>query len=193
MANRRSPKAARAPIRNLDMPLVLVVILLSLIGAVAIFSATRTRLEALGRDPHHFVKRQLAFLGLALLVFLITVLFDYRQLRGLAPLLYLGGVVLLLLVLSPVGRAAAGAQRWINLGPVQVQPSEIMKVILIAALAALYAEERTGGLSWKLAVAGLAVALPAWLVSLQPDLGTVMVLAAIAFSVLIVTKTKVRW
>ncbi|MGH2704548.1 MAG: rod shape-determining protein RodA [Actinomycetota bacterium] len=183
----------KAPIRHLDLSLLLVVSALSLVGAVAIYSATRTGLTSLNRDPHFFLKRQLAFLALALIAFLVMLLFDYRQLRGLAPLIYAAGLGMLILVLSPAGHTTAGAQRWINLGPLQMQPSEMTKIVLIVALAALCASERvpTGGARMVLALA--LTALPAALVHLQPDLGTVLLMGAIVLTVLLVAGIRGRW
>lgn len=185
--------SAKSPIRHLDLSLIFVSFALSTFGAVAVYSATRPGLRALGLDGHFFLKRQLVFLALATAAFLVTLLFDYRQLRALSPLLYGAAILLLLAVLSPLGRTVSGAQRWIDFGFLQFQPSEFMKVVLIVALAAMCAEERSGGGSARVLQALGAAMLPALLVYLQPDVGTLMVLAAILMAVLLVSGTRARW
>lgn len=118
-----------------------------------------------------------AVVGLALLLFLTN--FDYRLLRPLATPLFLVALGGLLIVLV-LGHAAYGAQRWINLGIIQLQPSEPAKLALIVMLAKHFSDheqeiERVGVVLRSL----LMVAIPAVLVLTQPDLGTSAVFAAI--------------
>ncbi len=183
---------SRHQLRLLDLPLMGAVLALALFGCVAISSSTSPKLQTLDLDPHLFLKRQLAYLGVATLVFGATLLFDYRQLRGLGPVVYLGGVVLLIAVLTPLGHHVSGAQRWIDLGFFQMQPSELMKVALVVALAGLFAERVAGPGLGRVGLAVGATAAPGALVYLQPDLGTVMVLFAITFSVLLVAGARAR-
>ena len=189
-ANRTS---AKAPIRHLDLTLLFAVMAIGAFGAVFIKSASRHRLAALGFDENLLLKRHLIFLSIGVVIFIGMMLFDYRQLRALAPVTYGVGVILLLAVLSPLGERVAGAQRWINLGPLQFQPSEIMKAFLLVALAAWYADERTDPGVMKLAGAAGMTFFPAFLVYVQPDLGTVMVMLAVLFGVLLISGTRVRW
>lgn len=184
--------SAKAPIRHVDLSLLFVSLTLTGFGALAIYSATRRRQVVLEDDPHFFLKRQLIFLALASIAFLVTVLFDYRQLRGFAPILYGAGILMLLMVLTPLGHSTAGAQRWLNLYVLQVQPSELMKIILIVALASLYADERKDSES-KLPVALLMTAVPTLLIYFQPDLGTLMVLGAVLIVTVMVSGTRARW
>ena len=185
--------SAKNPLRQLDFALLAGTIALVVIGCVAIYSATRQGQIAFGRDPNYYLKRQLAFIGLAVVAFGISLIFDYRRLRNWAPVIYAGCVGMLVLVLTPIGSKAAGAQRWITVGILQVQPSEIMKLVLVVALAAIWAErgDDTGLPKLLLAVALLAV--PAGLVYLQPDLGTVLVLLFVAFAIMLVSGAKLRW
>jgi rod shape determining protein RodA len=185
--------SAKAPIRHLDFILLLVTLTLSSIGATFVHSATKLRQESLGLDGNHFLKRQLAFLGVSIIVFAIVLLFDYRQLRGLSPLLYGIGVLLLLIVLTPLGHSTAGAQRWINLGFLQIQPSELMKVVLVIALASLYTEGQSESATRRLPVVLVLAAVPTFLIYMQPDLGTLMVLSAVLLVMLLTAGTRVRW
>lgn len=185
--------SAKAPIRHIDFSLLLTALALSAFGATFVYSSTRQRLDSFGLDPHYFLKRQLVFMALAFIAFSITLLFDYRQLRGLAPLLYVGALFLLLVVLTPLGDKTAGAQRWISLGFLQVQPSELTKLVLVVALAALWADNRAEAAARRLPAALALTAAPAFLIYFQPDLGTLMVLAASLLVIVLVAGAKVRW
>jgi rod shape determining protein RodA len=100
--------------------------------------------------------------------------------RPWVPALYLGSVVTLILVLSPLGSAVKGAQRWIQLGPVRFQPSEIAKLAVILGLALLLSAAARP-MRWdRVARAVLIVAVPAGLIFLQPDLGTMLTFGFIA-------------
>jgi rod shape determining protein RodA len=185
--------SAKHPLRHLDLTLFAAAVSSAVIGCVAIYSATRPSLLALGRDPNFYLKRQLAFLALAMVIFVISLLFDYRQLKGLSPLIYLAGIGLLVVVLSPVGHSTLGAQRWITLGILQIQPSEIMKLVLIVVLAALWADKGANSGIGRVVLAVALAAIPAGLIYLQPDLGTVLVLVFLAFSIVLVAGAKLRW
>lgn len=185
--------SAKHPLRHLDFSLFGVALALATVGCIAIYSATRQGQIALGLDPNYFLKRQLAFVALALGIFVISLLFDYRRLRHWAPLIYVGCVGMLILVLSPIGSKAAGAQRWINVGILQVQPSEIMKLVLVVALAAIWAERGEDTGLPKILLALALVAVPAGLVYLQPDLGTVLVLLFVALAIMVVSGAQFRW
>lgn len=185
--------SSKAPIRHLDISLIPIVLLLTAAGILAVRSASSRLLQTQGEDPNHFVKRQVIYFCLASIVFVISLLFDYRALRDYAPLVYAAGVLLLVLVLTPVGHKQAGAQRWIDFGVLQIQPAEIMKVLIVAAMAAMVSSERgIHSFGQVLSAMGL-VAIPAALVYVQPDLGTVMVFLAIAFALLLVAGTRVQW
>jgi rod shape determining protein RodA len=106
-------------------------------------------------------------------------LVDYRQLRRYLPLIYSFALVTLLAV-AIIGDTAKGAQRWIDIGPVQFQPSEFAKLFLVVVLAGYFADNRLGETETFLKSLGI-VALPALLVFAQPDLGTALVLGAVFF------------
>lgn len=189
--------SSKSPIRHIDPLLAVSVMLLTIIGCVAVRSASAQLLEAQNADPDRFLKRQLIFFALATVAFGVTVLFDYRRLAPYTPMFYLAMVFLLLIVLTPLGQRVAGAQRWINLGAFQIQPAELMKVAYIVFLATVLSREQIqaghiDGFKPVLQALGLA-AVPAALTYVQPDLGTVLVLLAIAFAILMVAGVQVRW
>ena len=175
-----------------DLFLVLAYLALAGIGIVMVHTASAPRLRLLGADPDSLMGRQAVFAVVGIVVFVITSLISSRTLRSLTPGLYGASIVSLLLVLTPVGSAVKGAQRWVQLGPFQFQPSEFAKIALILALAGLLG---TAGDRLRWDHVGRAVALvaaPAFLIFRQPDLGTMLVLGFIAFVILFVAGTTLR-
>ncbi|MGA9635711.1 MAG: rod shape-determining protein RodA [Solirubrobacterales bacterium] len=154
--------------------------------AFSVFTlATSTRNEIAGR-PLFFVERQglYAVAGIALMVALSRI--DYTRLRDLRLTIYsamVGSIALVLLV----GTAVRGSNRWIDLPLFQFEPSELAKILLCVSLAAFVYERvrRPFGLRQTVGLLALGLA-PAALVFLQPDLGTGIVLVAIALTILFV-------
>jgi rod shape determining protein RodA len=168
---------AYAPVKHLDPVLVITALALAAIGLVVIYSAKLQALTIQGLPATLYVSRQLIALVLGVLVLVAASVIDYRHLRSYAPVLYLASLVLLLVVLTPLGVARGGSQRWIVLGGFQLQPSEIAKVAVLVAVAALL-HERKG--EWTLPTVVIAIVLtlvPMGLIFLQPDLGTSIVFA----------------
>ena len=192
-ATRATPTTERWAIRHIDPVLVGAAVVLAAIGLFAIYSATHQSLDAVDLDPGRFVKRQITFLAVGLIVLLLSASFDYRLLKVYAGFIYVSSLVLLLLVRTPLGTSVKGAQRWFELFGFQLAPSEIAKLALIAMLAAFLSEIR-GDLSLRdvFRASGLAV-VPALLVFLQPDLGTSIVFAAILVGMLVVAGTRARY
>jgi rod shape determining protein RodA len=184
--------ARRAPFRHLDPVLLSTAFFLIAFGVVMVYSATAARQSSAGLDPTYFMKRQILFASLGLLVLGLLSVLDYRRLRTAAAFGYLASLVLLAAVLSPLGEEVSGARRWINLGPLQFQPSEITKVVLLVVLAA-YLARRDGQIRKRdIGVVLGLVGLPAALIFLEPDLGTMLVLLCLTGGLLMVAGTKFR-
>jgi rod shape determining protein RodA len=180
-------KALASKLRqHFDWPLALSVILLSAIGVMNLYSATASTRLNLGRQ-------QLYWLAVGMAVFLLATAIDYRVFNRWAYLLYAIGLVLLSLVLI-FGRNVNGAQRWLQIGGVGGQPSEIMKVLMIIALAKyLHDDPVVEGRSLKhMAIPFLVVGLPVVLILRQPDLGTAMIVSLLFLSVMLLIKLKLR-
>jgi len=122
----------------------------------------------------------------------LTSLVDYRRYRDLAPVLFLGTCTLLAVVVSPLGSERKGTQAWFQLGPFQLQPSEFAKLALIVGLAAVIAQFREEIDVRRLLAALAVVGVPLAMIMLQPDLGTGLVLVAIAAGVLLVGGVEPR-
>ncbi len=185
--------ARRAPIRHVDPVLVATALLLAAFGAVMVYSATVHTQQAAGLDPAYFLKRQIAYAVIGAILMVAVNLFDYRHLRGLAPLVYAVNLLLLFVVLTPLGTASLGAQRWIDIGPLQIQPSEIAKLSVILTIGAYISLRKGEPLRLRdIAVCGAIALVPAALIYLEPDLGTMLVLAAITGAMLWVGGGRLR-
>src|ERR687894_1731210 len=163
----------RAKWRSLDPVLLLISLMLSASGILAVYVA--------GADARETYTMNQAFgfvVGLAGAIPLALI--DYRLWqRYLRPIYVL--VLLMLLAVLMMGAAAGGAQRWIDIGPMQVQPSEFAKLGMVIVLAGYFAEKPVGEHTVFLRAVGI-LAVPALLVFLQPDLGTALVFGAIFFA-----------
>ncbi|MEO3781711.1 rod shape-determining protein RodA [Actinocorallia sp. B10E7] len=181
-------------LRRLDWGLVLPVIVLAVISALLVYSATRAGHRG---DPEAFLKKHLLNLGIGTILYVVVASFDYRLLRAYAPILYGLSLVGLIAVLTPLGETINGSHSWIVIGGgFQVQPSEFAKVGLVVLLAMILGEPRDGevGPGRKDILVALALAgVPAALIMLQPDLGTTMVLCAILMGMLAISGVAKRW
>lgn len=171
----------------------------TLIGATAaiivmslIIIGSATHINTAGGDHYWFVQKQGAFVILNVLFAIFLMNFDYKALQSYGKNLYIFNAVMLLLVML-IGQAALGAQRWIQLGPITLQPSEFSKIIMIIALAAVL-EDRVGKLNTLNDILPVVayVALPFFLVLKQPDLGTSLVFIAILLGMLFVAGVNLR-
>lgn len=172
-------------LKHLDLTFVFIVISIMIVGLIAIYSANVATAGA-GQDPYNFVKKQLLwiFLGSILAIFLLS--FDYEDLGRYVNHLYIANLVILSSVLL-FGQEALGAQRWINIGPFQFQPSEFGKIIMIITYAHFLSKRKDNLQNfWQLIPAFMYVGFPMLLILKQPDLGTSLVFIAIMFGMLII-------
>jgi rod shape determining protein RodA len=175
-----------------DLFLVLPYLALSALGIVMVYSASAPRLEALGLDPATQMRRHAVFVVVGIIAFLVTSLVDTTTVRMLTPIFYIGSLVALVLVLTPLGTEVNGAQRWIEVGIFFFQPSEFAKIALILALGAMLARA-DGKLKWLDVARALGVAaILSALIFIQPDLGTMLVFGFIAFVLLFAAGTTWR-
>lgn len=163
---------------QLNWGLVILLCIIGLIGFLALFSAGQGRMDLYA--DKHLLRFSMGMCGL-----LCTALISIRFWRQLAWPLYALGIALLVYV-DIRGHIGMGAQRWINLGFLQLQPSEIMKPALVLALAAYFEKKDVTVLSKLSTVipALMIIALPVGIVITQPDLGTGMSLLLVGAAVL---------
>jgi len=164
------PGVDRRLLQNFEWVLPLLAFSLAGLGIVNLASA--------GSNEGTTALRQLVWLGGGVLVLLAVLVPDYRRLERYTPFIYAGGVLLLIAVLL-VGPVIKGSQRWLLVGPLRLQPSELFKLIILFAFARLLARRQsTRPLTFlEMAVPGLVIAVPAVLILRQPDLGTAALIA----------------
>jgi len=171
-----------------DWPLFITVAIIAVIGVVNLYSAT----SAPGARADIYIQ-QIYWLTLGAGVAVLIVAIDYRYYERHGWVAYGAGIVLLILVFL-LGRTIRGSQRWIPIGGFSLQPSELMKIFLIIALAKyLHNDPKTDGRTLKdLVIPGLILAVPMGLILAQPDLGTAMICAFIFGTIMVLTNLKLR-
>lgn len=168
---------------HMDLPLLLGLLVLSGIGLAVLYSAG-------GEDPR-LVMRQGVRLAVAFAVMFLIAQISPRHLDFWAPWLYVLGVVLLVLVLL-FGDVAQGAQRWIRLGPLNFQPSEMAKITVPMMVAYFLADRTLPPGTMRVLFAGVLVVVPTLLIARQPDLGTALLIACSGGFVLFLAGMSVR-
>jgi cell division protein FtsW len=163
---------------------------LLLFGLVMVYSASIATAEGsqfTGHQPAYFLIRHGVFLAIGLVIATVAFQVPLRVWQQAAPWLFLAGVALLLLVIVPhVGRSVNGAQRWLPLGPVNLQPSELMKLFAV-----LYAADYTtrkiadmGSFRRGFVPMAIVMTLVGFLLLREPDFGAFVVIVAIAMGIL---------
>jgi rod shape determining protein RodA len=185
----------RRPIRHVDWVLIAITVALSAVGLLLLYSATNQTLRQDGLDPFARVNKQAITMAVGLGVTIALAAFDYRFFKVYAGFIYLASLLALVLVRIPglgATDSTGTAQRWFQIGPLQLTPSEFSKLALIVMLAAVLSELRNEPtVSDLLKLLGLAAA-PLVLVFIQPDIGTSIGIAAIVVGMLIVAGTRLR-
>ena len=164
----------RPHVQDFDWALLALVAAITGIGVLEIYSST----HASGMAGIQW--KQLIWVGLGIIGMFAISRIDYHMLMDQAPALYLFGIATLLIVLA-IGHSHFGAKRWVALGGVNLQVSELMKLIIIIVLARYFSEVRTDRLALTdLVKVAILTTVPVALILKQPDLGTAMVLVPVA-------------
>jgi rod shape determining protein RodA len=169
---------------HLDGPLFVALCLVSGVGTIVLFSAS-------GRSVPMLEAHLLRFaLGLVAMIMLAQI--PPRLIRTIAPWAYVIGLVLLFIVMF-LGDVSMGAQRWLDLGVVRFQPSEIMKLAVPLACAWFLHERPLPPSFLSLAIVAVAIAVPTLLIAEQPDLGTALLVAAAGGMVILLAGLQLRY
>jgi rod shape determining protein RodA len=167
---------------RLDWTMVITIVGLMILGVLFVYSAG---FRPTFGEHENLYKRQLLWVVVGIVSFLVGAMYDYRNLKEMAPLIYAVSIALLVIVML-VGVKMNGATRWLNVFGIKMQPSEVAKIGAVIMLAAMLSQSGKGmkegaPVVWILGV----VALPFALIAMQPDLGTAAVLIPIALAMLI--------
>jgi rod shape determining protein RodA len=184
----------------MDWLLIAVVLGLSAIGTLLVWSATQPSLLTAGQDPRTYLKKQLLNVVIGLVLMVAVSLVDTRQLRTWAPAFYGATVLCLVAVLTPLGSSVNGAQAWFSLpGGFQVEPNEFAKVALITMMAMVFSQARPGSPAAaegpRLRSLGFALAAAAPLIGLvviEPALGVALVLVVATATLVVLSGLRLR-
>jgi rod shape determining protein RodA len=176
---------------HIDWALLTALLAIAAIGIAMIYSTT----YVLGPDGGHAgpqVRTQVIALVLGFAALLVFLLIDYRLLAEHSLFIYLGLCALLVFVLLK-GSTQFGAQRWISLGPLNLQPSEFGRLAVALILAMFFGENRRGARNTSdLLIGGFFTLVPLLLIAKQPDLGTAVTLLPVLFGVVYLAGMRMR-
>ncbi len=169
---------------HVDWALLGAILVICLIGLTQIYSATG------GATRIYYT--QIYGIAMGLIALLVALSVDYRSLADKSHLLY-GGILLLLMYVLFFGAVRGGSRRWIDLGPINLQPSEFAKATLALVLAKYFGDRQRGAPQrGDLMIAGAITAVPVLIIGRQPDLGTALTLVPVLFAVAYVAGMPMR-
>ncbi|MDB2589806.1 rod shape-determining protein RodA [Candidatus Thioglobus sp.] len=168
---------------KMDTPLFLMIMALSCFGLVILYSASSESISTLYKQIFHF--------ALAFSAMLIIAQIPPYLLQRFSPYLMLFGIFLLILVLL-FGSSSGGAQRWLDLGFMRFQPSEIMKVIVPIAIASILSEKTLPPKPLPIFLSISSIFVIVFLIAKQPDLGTSLLIGASGFYVLFFSGIRIQ-
>jgi rod shape determining protein RodA len=177
---------------HIDWLLLGAVLLIAGLGLAMIYSTTYRLLpDGTGYAGREFWTQFYA-LGLGTIALLVCLTIDYRALAEHSLLIY-GGLLALLIFVLVAGDSAGGAQRWIDLGPFNLQPSEFARITLALILAMFFGENRRGARNTSdLAIGGIFALVPFLLIARQPDLGTAVTLVPVYLGIAYLAGLRLR-
>lgn len=177
-----------------DLVLLGAILALLGIGFIMVYSSSAVRGFIQYDDPFHYLKMEIMWVTMGLVAMFIAMRIDLRWVRQFAkPALFVAIALLIAVKIPGVGRTVNGAERWIGLGPMSIQPSEVIKLSMVLMMSHVLAinshniESFRKGVLPILALMGLI----AGLIMLQPDLGTTLVIAGMTFFMLIAAGARV--
>ena len=177
---------------HVDWLLLTALLVIAGIGIAMIYSTTYVTMPDGTGHAGPQVRTQVYALVIGLVAFLVFLTLDYRMLAEHSLFLY-GGLVILLVFVLVKGSTQMGAQRWIPIGPFNLQPSEFGRVVLALILAMYFGENRRGARnSGDLVTGAIFMAVPLLLIAKQPDLGTAVTLIPVFLGVAFLAGLQLR-
>ena len=195
---RRRKAGRRSIMKGFDPILTGALIGLLTIGALLVYAATRSWYGSAGLDPQYYLKRHIINIAIGIVLALGTTMIDYRLLRAYTPVFWGIGLLGLIAVLIPgIGSAVNGHQAWIALpGGFQIQPVELAKISIIVGMSMVLSERLHDGEepTHRDVIQALAIAaIPIFLILLQPDMGTVLIISASVVMIIAASGAPSRW
>src|SRR5216683_2540976 len=176
----------RRLLQNVDWPLIGIGLGFAVLSGLTLMSLH------IGRAGGNVAVRQLAWFGIGLVALLVVASIDYKKLVRVAPLIYLFGLAALASTFV-VGRTVSGARRWIVIGSVSVQPSELFKLIFVLMAVWVLTSRWAQPISrFTLLLVLPVAAIPFVLIMKQPDLGTALLLFPVLLALLVGAGIRLR-
>lgn len=198
-ARPRATTARKTKARRVEPALMLTIVTGSLLtlGLLMILSASIVSSLANNESPFLYVKKQAIWAVLGIAAYIAFSRLDYRKLKGWGYVGVVGVMLLLLAVLIPgLGTTAGGSSRWLALGPLSLQPSELAKIALILFIADVFSRKDpklVQELSHTMLPVIPVVGILALLIMAQPDMGTTMIVGVIGFGMLFLAGAPMRY
>ena len=188
----------RSTLSRFDLTLNLAVAALLAIGTLLVYAATREWFRSNNLDPEYYLKRHILNILIGALLAYGTTLIDYRLLRAYAPILWLISIIGLVAVFIPgIGEEVNNSNAWISLpGGFQLQPAELAKIAIIIGIAMVLSDrdQNQNDPTDLDVVKALAIAaIPVFLILLQPDLGTILIISAAVVAMIGVSGARPIW
>jgi len=188
----------RSTLSRFDLTLNLAVAALLAIGTLLVYAATREWFRSNNLDPEYYLKRHILNILIGALLAYGTTLIDYRLLRAYAPILWLISIIGLIAVFIPgIGEEVNNSNAWISLpGGFQLQPAELAKIAIIIGIAMVLSDrdQKQNDPTDLDVVKALAIAaIPVFLIVLQPDLGTILIISAAVVAMIGVSGARPIW
>ena len=184
----QSNSGKRAKVHYYDYNLVAVIILLTCFGLIMLYSTSSYMAELNYGDDMYYFKKQAAISFVCIIVALIISKIDYHVLTRFTGILYGLAAGLMMLVKTPLGRSANGARRWLNLGPLSFQPSEIAKIAVIVCLSYMIVHmgKQVRTLKGCMILAGMGGALALFAYVFTDNLSTAIIIFCITAGLIFV-------
>ena len=164
-------------LRNFDWLIFLVVCLFLATGFFFVWSAS----------SESFAFKQIIWIGVGIVVFSALLIIDYYSIGKISYILYLIVLFCLFLVLL-FGKTVYGAQRWLMIGPISIQPSEMMKIALVLVLSRYFVDKKNVAGFSSIILPLVLTLIPMTLIMKQPDLGTSLILVPVFFSIMFIAE-----
>jgi rod shape determining protein RodA len=173
-----------------DLSILIITFFIVVAGFINLYSATQTSTI---QGTSVLFKQQLIYMAISIVCMLVFIFIDYHRFERLVIPAYVITIILLVLVLL-VGKSSKGSSRWLSLGFINLQPSELMKLCIVWTLAKYFNNDRkVGGYSLKeLFIPALMVVIPTGLTIIQPDLGTGIIITVVSFTIFMFVKIKLK-
>lgn len=187
---------------GIDIFMLAIILILLALGSITVFSASYPRAIAADVESSFYIKKQLGYLGVGFVAMFLAAILPIKVYRKWAPILAYAGAVILLIAVLFVGDSVGEATRWIEIGSIRFQPSEIMKVALVLMIA-WYVDKYearmkdTGpglyGFKWNIFYPCLILGIACVLVLLGKHLSGTIIVGCIGFFMLIVAGCRLSW